>query len=289
MINYLSNKHIFITFETLIHLLRFNHGSQSLKSNPLFNELFDLTGKIALVTGGSKGLGRIAVETLARAGADVALCSRHQKEAETVAKETASQTGRNILGLQADVSSHDEIKKMIDGIQSTLGSVDILIASAGINIRKDATLLSESEWDQIVNINLRGAFLTARAVIPGMRKKKWGRIIFLGSALSYIAIPGRTAYASSKAGILGLTRAMALENANDGICVNNICPGAFKTPMNQPILDDEEKSKDITQLIPMGRWGEPDELRGLFLYLSSPASNYMTGSSLIIDGGWLSK
>jgi NAD(P)-dependent dehydrogenase (short-subunit alcohol dehydrogenase family) len=260
-----------------------------MKINPFFNELFDLKGKVALVTGGSKGLGRIAVETLARAGADVVFCSRHQKESGAVAKEIAKQTGQTVLGLEADVSSHDDIKKMIDRIQSSLGSVDILITSAGINIRKEATLLSESEWDQIVDINLRGAFLTARAVIPQMRQKKWGRIIFLGSALSYIAIPGRTAYASSKAGILGLTRAMALENANQGICVNNICPGAFKTPMNQPLLDDEEKSRAITQLIPMGRWGEPDELRGLFLYLSSPACGYMTGSSIIIDGGWLSK
>jgi NAD(P)-dependent dehydrogenase (short-subunit alcohol dehydrogenase family) len=260
-----------------------------LKSNALFNELFDLTGKVALVTGGSKGLGRTAVETLARAGADVAFCSRHQKEAETVAKEIAEQTGQTILGFKADVSRQDDIINMVDRIKAKLGSVDILIASAGINIRKDATLLSESEWDQIIEINLKGTFLTAKAVIPGMREKKWGRIILLGSALSHIAIPGRTAYASSKAGILGLTRALALENADYGICVNNICPGAFLTPMNRPVLDDEEKSRAITRMIPMNRWGDPAELRGIFLYLSSPASSYTTGSSIVIDGGWLSQ
>ena len=260
-----------------------------MKSTPLLNELFGLTGKVALVTGGSKGLGRIAVETLARAGADVAFCSRHQEEAETAAREIAEETGQTILGFKADVSGQNEIIRMIDRIKTDLGSVDILITSAGINIRKDATLLSESEWDQIIDINLKGTFLTAKAVIPGMREKKWGRIIFLGSALSHIAISGRTAYASSKAGILGLTRALALENAEHGICVNNICPGAFITPLNQPLLDNKEKSRAITQLIPMGRWGEPDELRGLFLYLSSPACAYMTGSSIVIDGGWLSK
>jgi len=260
-----------------------------LKPNPLFNELFDLTGKVALITGGSKGLGRTAVETLARAGANVAFCSRHREEAKIVAKEIAKQTGQIVLGLEADVSRHDEIIHLVDRTKTALGSVDILITSAGINIRKDATLLSESEWDQIIDINLKGSFLSAKAVIPAMREKKWGRIILLGSALSHIAIPGRTAYASSKAGILGLTRALALENANFGICVNNICPGAFITPLNQPLLDNEEKSKAITRLIPMNRWGKPAELRGLFLYLSSPACTYMTGSSIVIDGGWLSK
>jgi NAD(P)-dependent dehydrogenase (short-subunit alcohol dehydrogenase family) len=260
-----------------------------LKSNALFNELFDLTGKVALVTGGSKGLGRIAVETLARAGANVAFCSRHQEKAETVAKEIAEQTGQTVLGLKADVSLHSDVKQMIEQTQTALGTVDILITSAGINIRKDATLLSESEWDQILDINLKGSFLTAKAVISGMRKKKWGRIIFLGSALSHIAIPGRTAYASSKAGILGLTRALALENADYGICVNAICPGAFKTPMNRPVLEDENKSRAITRMIPMNRWGNPAELRGIILYLSSSASSYTTGSSIVIDGGWLSQ
>jgi NAD(P)-dependent dehydrogenase (short-subunit alcohol dehydrogenase family) len=260
-----------------------------LKSTPLFNELFDLTGKVALVTGGSKGLGRTAVETLARAGAEVAFCSRNQEEAENVAKEIAEQTGQTVLGLQADVSRHKEIIKLVEQAKTTLGSVDILIASAGINIRKEATLLSETEWDQIIDINLKGTFLTAKAVIPGMREKKWGRIILLGSALSHIAIPGRTAYASSKAGILGLTRALALENAEYGICVNNICPGAFKTPMNRPVLEDKEKSRAITRMIPMNRWGDPTELRGIILYLSSPASSYTTGSSIVIDGGWLSR
>ncbi len=260
-----------------------------MKSNALFNELFDLTGKVALVTGGSKGLGRIAVETLARAGANVAFCSRHQEEAETVAKEITKQTGQTVLGLKADVSRHSDIKQMVEQTQTALGSVDILITSAGINIRKDATLLSESEWDQILDINLKGSFLTAKAVVPGMRKKKWGRIIFLGSALSHIAIPGRTAYASSKAGILGLTRALALENADYGICVNAICPGAFKTPMNRPVLEDKNKSRAITRMIPINRWGDPAELRGIILYLSSPASSYTTGSSIVIDGGWLSQ
>jgi NAD(P)-dependent dehydrogenase (short-subunit alcohol dehydrogenase family) len=260
-----------------------------LKSNALFNELFDLTGKVALVTGGSKGLGRIAVETLARAGANVAFCSRHQEEAETVAKEITKQTGQTVLGLKADVSRHSDIKQMVEQTQTALGSVDILITSAGINIRKDATLLSESEWDQILDINLKGSFLTAKAVVPGMRKKKWGRIIFLGSALSHIAIPGRTAYASSKAGILGLTRALALENADYGICVNAICPGAFKTPMNRPVLEDKNKSRAITRMIPINRWGDPAELCGIILYLSSPASSYTTGSSIVIDGGWLSQ
>jgi NAD(P)-dependent dehydrogenase (short-subunit alcohol dehydrogenase family) len=260
-----------------------------LKPSPLFNELFNLTGKIALVTGGSKGLGRTAVETLAHAGANVAFCSRQREEAEIVAKEISEQTGQTVLGLEADVSRNNEIIGLVDRVKTALGSVDILIANAGINIRKDATLLSESDWDRIIDINLKGAFLAAKAVIPAMREKKWGRIILLGSALSYISIPGRSAYSSSKTALLGLGRALALENADRGICVNAICPGAFKTPMNRPVLDDEEKSKAITQMIPMNRWGEPDELRGLILLLASPASSYMTGTSILIDGGWTSQ
>ena len=163
------------------------------------------------------------------------------------------------------------------------------MASAGVNIRKDIPDLTEDDWDTIQDINVKGAFLTGQAVLPGMRTRKWGRIVFMGSMLSFVSINGRAAYSSSKSALLGLTRTFALESAADGVCVNAICPGPFKTPMNIPVYDNPEKNSDFLGKLPIGRWGDPDELRGLLLYLTSNACSFMTGSSIVIDGGWTSQ
>jgi NAD(P)-dependent dehydrogenase (short-subunit alcohol dehydrogenase family) len=260
-----------------------------LKKKEIFEELFDLTGKVSVVTGGSNGLGRAMAETLAVAGSRVAICSRNGVEAEKVAKEISDTTRQVCIGLGADVSRKADVDGFFASVEREIGPVDILIANAGINAKKDIVASTEEDWDAIMDINLKGSFLCAKAVVPGMRQKQWGRIILLGSMLSYVSIPGRTAYASSKAGILGLTRTLALECARNGICVNAICPGPFKTRMNLDLRQDDEKNRTFLANLPIGRWGEPSELKGLTLYLSSRACSFMTGTCIAIDGGWTSQ
>jgi NAD(P)-dependent dehydrogenase (short-subunit alcohol dehydrogenase family) len=161
-----------------------------------------------------------------------------------------------------------------------------LLNSAGLNKRGTVSSLTVEDWNQVVDANLKGPFLMARAFGPAMAKRKWGRILNFGSILSYIGIAGRTPYASSKAGLLGLTRVLALEWATDGVTVNAICPGPFATEMNRPLLNDPEQYKNFVSKIPMGRWGELDEICGAALFLCSGASSFVTGTSLTVDGGW---
>jgi NAD(P)-dependent dehydrogenase (short-subunit alcohol dehydrogenase family) len=252
----------------------------------LFDDLFDLSGKVAVVTGATKGLGKTIAETFAGAGARVAICSRNGIEAGRICEEISKQSGRECFGTGADVAKPSEVDQFFAEVQQKLGPVDILVANAGITVRKEAAEFTEKDFDTTLNINLKGAFFSAKAVLPDMKNKKWGRIIFLGSIMSFISLPGRSLYSASKAAVLGLTRALALENATDGICVNAICPGPFLTPINKPILNDERSYKSLMNKIPMGRFGETDEIRGLALYLSSPASSFTTGSCILIDGGW---
>ena len=164
--------------------------------------------------------------------------------------------------------------------------VDILINSAGLNIRNPVQQLSEADWDTVLDVNLKGPFLLARQFGAAMAANGWGRIVHLGSIMSVVAIPDRAPYASSKAGVLGLTRVLALEWATKGVTVNAICPGPFATDMNKPLLEDPKKYADFVARIPMGRWGELHEITGAALFLASPASSYMTGTTLLIDGGW---
>lgn len=254
--------------------------------NKLFEQIFSLDGKVALVTGGSKGLGEIMADTLSKAGAKVAICSRNKQEADDAARKISEASGNPVIAIKADISSYSEIKDMIKNIEEHLGSIDILVNSAGINIRKGTEELTEEDWDSIININLKGAFLLAKELLPKMKAKKWGRIMFLGSNQSYVAIPGRAAYGSSKAGILGLTRTLALESAADGVCVNALCPGPFDTPMNFPVTKDPAKFAEFIKKLPIGRWGNVDEIRGITLYLCSNACSFMTGSGITLDGGW---
>jgi len=252
----------------------------------MLEELFGLKGKIALVTGGSKGLGFMAAMTLAKAGAGVAVCSRNGLEAVEAARQISAETGGYCIGLTADVSSEDAVRNLFSEVDATLGGVDILHCAAGINIRKPLLELTSADWDSVMNVNVKGAFLCAKAVLPSLKDKKWGRIVFYASMLSFVSIAGRAAYSSSKAALLGLTRTLALEAAPSGVCVNALCPGPFITPMNQTLKQDSATQEEFLRKLPIGRWGNPEELRGIMLYLSSPSCSFMNGSSIVVDGGW---
>jgi NAD(P)-dependent dehydrogenase (short-subunit alcohol dehydrogenase family) len=247
---------------------------------------FRLDGRCALVTGGGQGLGRAIAGAFAEAGADVALASRTLATCETAAAEIAAATGRRAMAFAADVAVGEDVKRLVAGVEQALGPIDILVNNAGINIRGAVEDLSEADWDAVIDINLKAPFLCARAVGAGMRSRGWGRVINLGSILSVIAIPGRAPYASAKAGIVNLTRVLALEWATSGVTVNAICPGPFATEMNRQLLNDPVKYKAFVEKIPMGRWGELHEITGAALFLASDAASFVTGSSLFVDGGW---
>jgi NAD(P)-dependent dehydrogenase (short-subunit alcohol dehydrogenase family) len=250
---------------------------------------FRLDGKVALVTGGARGLGRTMATALAEAGADVAITARTLASCADAASAIASATGRRCEGFAAEVTAIADVERLANEVEAAFGQVDILVNNAGTNIRGQVDQLSEADWDAVIDTNLKGPFLCARAIGPRMVKRGWGRVINLGSTLSVIALPGRAPYCSSKAGVLNLSRVLALEWAGTGVTVNTICPGPFGTEMNRPLLDDPVKYKALMDLIPMGRWGEVEEIAGAVVFLASPGSSFITGSAVFVDGGWTAR
>jgi len=253
---------------------------------PNILDSFRLDGRRALVTGGGRGLGRMIATTLAQAGADVAITSRTAGSADAAAAEIASATGRRVQAFALDVTVPDDIPRTVADVEAALGPIDILINNAGLNIRGPIQKLSEADWDAVVDTNLKGPFLVTRAVGPGMVARGWGRVVNLASILGVVSLPERTPYCSSKSGVIGLTRVLGLEWAGTGVTVNALCPGVFGTEMNTALLADPAKHAEFVRRIPMGRLGDVDELAGAVLFLSSPASSYVTGTSLFVDGGW---
>lgn len=250
---------------------------------------FGLTGQVAIITGGSKGLGKSMAAGLASAGATVVLISRHLAEAEAAAQEISGQFGTRALGLEADVSVETSISKVVEQVIAEFGRVDVLVNNAGINIRGPIDELSFEEFRKVQQINVDGVWLAARAVVPAMKEAGQGRIINLASTLGLVGLQNRTPYTSSKGAVVQMTRALALELAPHNILCNAICPGPFLTPMNEPIADSEEAKKFIVGAVALERWGRMEEIQGAAIFLASAASSYVTGSMLTVDGGWTAR
>lgn len=247
---------------------------------------FRLDGRRALVTGGARGLGRVMAEALAEAGAEVAVASRTLEACRAAAEEISRATRKRTASFAVDLTRSEEITRLVQEVETDFGVLDILVNNAGINVRGPAPDLRETDWDAVLDTNLKAPFLLARAFGPGMCARGWGRVVNLGSILSVVAIAGRAPYAASKAGLLNLTRVLALEWAGRGVTVNAICPGPFATEMNRQLLNDPAAYKAFIDRIPMGRWGELHDIAGAVVFLASEAASFVTGAALFVDGGW---
>ena len=244
-----------------------------------------LDGRIAVVTGASKGLGREMAEALASAGAQVALVARSEALLSEVVGGIQDRGGSADYVL-ADVTDEMAASEVEQAVSEMFGVCDILINNAGINNRKPIEDMSLEEWHEIIEVNLTGPFTMSQAFVPGMKRKNWGRIINMTSIMSHVSLPNRVGYSTTKAGLLGFTRALALELAPHNITVNGISPGPFATEMNRPLIEDPEKNRQFLARLPVGRWGRVEEIGELAVYLCSDGAGYMTGTDLVIDGGW---
>ena len=252
-------------------------------------EKFNLNDRVALISGGNRGLGKAMALALAEAGGRVALTSRDFDRAQAAAAEIEASTGQVCRGYGCDVADPAQVEAFVSQALADFGRVDILVNNAGINIRGAIDELSLDEFEQVQATNVTGVWLMCRAVAPHLKAQRYGRVINIGSMLSVVSIPERTPYATSKGAVLQMTRTLALEWAPYGITVNAILPGPFGTEMNTPLLNDPIKYQAFVDQIPMGRWGELDEIGGLAVFLASDAASFVTGAGILIDGGWAAK
>lgn len=250
---------------------------------------FDLSGKSAIITGGSKGLGLAMAAGLASAGADVLLVNRNAAEGIQAAKDLSTLYSTKAISFGADITKMDQAEAAIQFAMDTFGKIDILINSAGINIRGAIDEVSPEDFSKVMEVNVTGTWLACRAVTPHMKKNNSGKIINLASTLGLVGLANRTPYASSKGAVVQMTRALALELAPFNINVNAICPGPFLTEMNLPIADSDEAKKFVVGATALGRWANLREIQGAAIFLASDAASYMVGSMVTVDGGWTAK
>jgi NAD(P)-dependent dehydrogenase (short-subunit alcohol dehydrogenase family) len=250
---------------------------------------FDMKGRTAMITGGSKGLGLAMAAGLASAGCSTALVNRNLEEGITAAEELHKDFGVKAKAYSADVTNLKQVESVVKEIENDFGKIDILINSAGINIRGAIDELSPEDFNQVMKVNVEGTWNTSRAVTPLMKKNKYGRIINMASTLGLVGLANRTPYATSKGAVVQMTRALGLELAPFSITVNAICPGPFLTEMNIPIANTEEAKNFIVGATAVARWGELREIQGAAIFLASDAGSYMVGSMLTVDGGWTAK
>jgi 2-deoxy-D-gluconate 3-dehydrogenase len=250
---------------------------------------FNLTGKTALVTGGNGGIGLGIARGLAQVGARVAIIARNADKSHAAAKTLAEETGAAPLVLTADVSSPEQVAAVVNEARKVLGRIDILFNNAGINIRKLPQELSPEEWHKVMDVNLTSAFLMSKAVYPYMKQIGGGKIINIGSMTSYFGASFAPAYATSKGGIVQLSKSLALAWAPDNIQVNALLPGWFETELTDGARAQVPGLYErVLARIPAGRWGKPEDIAGTAIWLASPASDYVTGAAVPVDGGFSS-
>jgi NAD(P)-dependent dehydrogenase (short-subunit alcohol dehydrogenase family) len=252
----------------------------------MFPDIFKLTGRVALVTGGSKGLGKAMARGFAEAGADIVISSRHEDELRPALEELLHGTGRRGIFVVADMSRRDDARRLAATALEKMGRVDILVNNAGTNTPQPVDEIKDEDWDRIMEINLSSIMALTRALVPQMKARKWGRIIHISSVMALVANPGRNIYCATKAALIGMARASALELGMHGVTVNCIAPGPFLTDLPGKLLSQAEKDR-MAAMTAMNRWADPKELVGPALLLASDAGSYITGEALVVDGGYV--
>jgi gluconate 5-dehydrogenase len=248
-------------------------------------DLFNLSGKVAIVTGTSRGLGQYFARALAKAGADLVITSRELSRL-TEFKQEIESLGRKALAVQLDVLSQSDIENMVQTTIKEYGKIDILVNNAGLNIRKPTIEVTQRDWDTVLDTNLKGSFFCAQAVAKEMIKRNYGRIINVGSCTCVFGMEGIAAYTASRGAILSMTRSLAAEWGKFGITVNVLAPGWFKTAQNAVLYEDKKWVNYITERIPLNRPGRPNDLDGTVVFLASDACEYITGQIILVDGGF---
>lgn len=254
----------------------------------MIQELFDLKGKVALVTGCKRGIGRSMAAALAEAGADIVGVSATLTSGSEVETEVVG-LGRSFKGYACDFSNRDALYGFIKQVKADFPVIDILVNNAGTTLRAPAAQHSDEYWDKVLEVNLNAPFVLSRELGRAMVERGDGKIIFIASLLSFqggITVPG---YAASKGGISQLTMALSNEWAGKGVQVNAIAPGYIVTDLNEALIDNPERNKAILERIPAGHWGRPDDFKGAVVFLASTASDYMSGHTMVIDGGWMGR
>ncbi|MHB1005356.1 MAG: SDR family NAD(P)-dependent oxidoreductase [Chloroflexota bacterium] len=248
-------------------------------------DIFALNGKVALITGASRGIGETLAQALGEAGADVAVASRSLDQSRLVADRIAS-LGRRGKAFHVDVTNVESIHNLVDKVVAEYGRIDVLVNNAGLNVLKPALDVTEEDWDRVLDTNLKGTFFCSQVVGRVMIGQGYGRIVNMASQMAAVGFLDRVAYCASKGGVSQITKVLAVEWARKGVTVNAIAPTFIETAMTAKVLADEEFRQEVLRRIPMGRIGTPNELVGALLYLASDASSLVTGTTLFVDGGW---